>query len=47
MEEHIYEQLYALEDEHWWFRGRRAVIWALLRRGEAPANPIPSARANK
>jgi SAM-dependent methyltransferase len=36
LEEHIYQQLYALEDEHWWFRGRRAVIWALLGRGHAP-----------
>jgi SAM-dependent methyltransferase len=39
LEEHIYQQLYALEDEHWWFRGRRAVIWALLRRAQAPASP--------
>jgi len=28
----IYEQLYEMEDRHWWFRGRRAVIWALLSR---------------
>jgi SAM-dependent methyltransferase len=26
----IYRQLYEMEDHHWWFRGRRAVIWALL-----------------
>lgn len=30
MEERVYAQLYAMEDSHWWFRGRRAVIWALL-----------------
>ncbi|MDQ3647027.1 MAG: class I SAM-dependent methyltransferase [Actinomycetota bacterium] len=28
--------MYALEDRHWWFRGRRAVIWALLRRAAVP-----------
>ena len=32
MEEHVYRQLYELEDTHWWFRGRRAVIHALLAR---------------
>jgi SAM-dependent methyltransferase len=26
----IYSQLYEMEAQHWWFRGRRAVIWALL-----------------
>jgi SAM-dependent methyltransferase len=39
MEEHIYRQLYELEDSHWWFRGRRAVIWALLRRAELAQRP--------
>lgn len=39
MEEHIYRQLYELEDSHWWFRGRRAVIWALLDRAGVPATP--------
>jgi SAM-dependent methyltransferase len=39
MEEHIYRQLYELEDNHWWFRGRRAVIWALLDRAGLPAKP--------
>jgi SAM-dependent methyltransferase len=39
LEEHIYEQLYALEDEHWWFRGRRAVMWALLGHAHAAASP--------
>ena len=42
MEELIYEQLYAVEDAHWWFRGRRAVIWALLRhaRSTLPARVL-------
>jgi len=31
LDDQIYDQLYAVEDSHWWFRGRRAVIWALLR----------------
>jgi SAM-dependent methyltransferase len=30
MDEAIYEQLFAIEDQHWWFRGRRAVIDALF-----------------
>src|SRR3954467_2717778 len=39
MEEHVYRQLYELEDTHWWFRGRRAVIHALL--GRAPLRDGP------
>jgi SAM-dependent methyltransferase len=39
VEPSIYEQLYELEDSHWWFKGRRQVIWALLRRATPPANP--------
>jgi SAM-dependent methyltransferase len=35
----VYRQLYELEDRHWWFQGRRAVIWALLRRAGLPAAP--------
>ena len=34
-----YRELYELEDRHWWFRGRRAVIWALLRRADPPPSP--------
>jgi SAM-dependent methyltransferase len=34
-----YRELYELEDRHWWFRGRRAVIWALLRRAGLPQSP--------
>ena len=36
MEDAIYQQLYDLEDGHWWFRGRRAVLWALMRRAGLP-----------
>jgi len=39
MEEHVYHHLRALEDSHWWFHGRRAVIWALL--GEQGLPPAP------
>jgi SAM-dependent methyltransferase len=39
MEEHVYRQLYELEDSHWWFRGRRAVIQAMLGRAGLPSAP--------
>jgi SAM-dependent methyltransferase len=39
MQEHVYRRLYELEDAHWWFRGRRAVIHALL--GRAPLSERP------
>jgi SAM-dependent methyltransferase len=39
MEDSVYEQLFELEDSHWWFRGRRQVIWALLRREPPPTHP--------
>lgn len=39
MEEWRYRELYELEDRHWWFRGRRAVIWGLLRRAGLPTSP--------
>jgi SAM-dependent methyltransferase len=32
MDAAVYDQLRAMEERHWWFRGRRAVIWALIRR---------------
>jgi SAM-dependent methyltransferase len=32
LEQQAYRQQFELEDEHWWFRGRRAVLWALLAR---------------
>jgi SAM-dependent methyltransferase len=33
----MYAQMYAMEDGHWWFRGRRAVIWSLLGHTAAPS----------
>ncbi len=39
MEEQIYQRLYELEDAHWWFRGRRAVIWAMLARADVVPQP--------
>lgn len=30
MDRRIYEQMQAVEDDHWWFRGRRQVISAML-----------------
>jgi SAM-dependent methyltransferase len=39
VEERVYEQLYELEDRHWWFRGRRQVIWAMVRQVTLPVSP--------
>ncbi len=39
MREAAYSEHYAAEDEHWWFRGRWAVIEALLSRTSLPAAP--------
>ncbi|HEV3378475.1 MAG TPA: class I SAM-dependent methyltransferase [Thermoleophilaceae bacterium] len=39
MDEWRYRELYELEDRHWWFRARRAVIWSLLRRAGLPPSP--------
>jgi SAM-dependent methyltransferase len=39
MREAAYREHYAVEDEHWWFRGRWAVIEALLARTELPPQP--------
>lgn len=39
LEDRVYRQLYDLEDRHWWFRGRRAVIWAMLDRADLPPRP--------
>ena len=30
MDRRVYEQMQAVEDDHWWFRGRRSVIAAVL-----------------
>jgi SAM-dependent methyltransferase len=35
LEPETYREQFELEDEHWWFKGRRAVIWSLLRPLEA------------
>jgi SAM-dependent methyltransferase len=37
VDEAVYDQLFEIEERHWWFRGRRAVIGALLERGSAGA----------
>jgi SAM-dependent methyltransferase len=39
MERLAYTEMYEQEDVHWWFRGRRAVIWALLGRSELLPEP--------
>jgi len=39
MDRQAYAEMYELEDEHWWFRGRRRVIWALLGRADLPPQP--------
>lgn len=39
MDEAVYEDLYRSEDSHWWFRGRRAVIKALMSRAQIAADP--------
>lgn len=36
MEEHAYREQFELEEAHWWFAGRRAVIRALMRRAATP-----------
>jgi SAM-dependent methyltransferase len=38
MRPEAYAEVRAVEDRHWWFRGRRRLLWALLRRtGGLPA----------
>jgi SAM-dependent methyltransferase len=39
MDRQAYAEMYELEDEHWWFRGRRRVIWALLGHADLPPAP--------
>jgi SAM-dependent methyltransferase len=39
MEDWTYQEHYDMEDRHWWFRSRRRVIWALVRRAGAPPSP--------
>jgi len=41
LERHLYPLMYELEDRHWWFRGRRAVLFALLQRaGVRPSRRV-------
>ena len=39
MEEPLYATLWRLEDDHWWFRGRRDVLWALLSHAQVRPSP--------
>jgi SAM-dependent methyltransferase len=39
LKESAYREHYEVEDRHWWFRGRWAVVEALLSRVELPAEP--------
>jgi SAM-dependent methyltransferase len=39
MEEELYRLMYEVEDRHWWFRGRAAVVSALFSRLGLPASP--------
>jgi SAM-dependent methyltransferase len=38
MDAREYETSFALEDEHWWFRAKRALVLSLLRRHAAPGS---------
>lgn len=39
MRESAYREHYKVEDRHWWFRGRWAVVEAMLSRTELPVEP--------
>lgn len=39
MRDSAYREHYAVEDHHWWFRGRWAVVEAMLRRTRLPDRP--------
>ncbi|HTT87639.1 MAG TPA: methyltransferase domain-containing protein [Acidimicrobiales bacterium] len=39
MEEDAYAEMREQEERHWWFRGRRAIIWALLHHASLPPSP--------
>jgi SAM-dependent methyltransferase len=39
LEDWRYRELYEIEDQHWWFRGRRRMIWAMLRRAGVTSAP--------
>lgn len=38
MEASLYRQMRELEDRHWWFKGRRAIVKFLLQRSELPVD---------
>ncbi|MBM3888172.1 MAG: class I SAM-dependent methyltransferase [Verrucomicrobia bacterium] len=40
MRERLYEQIYQAELTHWWFRGRRRIVSALIRHFAPPARPL-------
>jgi SAM-dependent methyltransferase len=40
LRETAYRELYEVEDRHWWFKGRWAVVQALLSRISLPASPL-------
>ena len=40
MRERLYEEIYQAERTHWWFRGRRKIVTALIRRFAPPARPL-------
>ncbi len=39
MDRQAYAEMYEQEDVHWWFRGRRRVIWSLLGHADLPPSP--------
>jgi SAM-dependent methyltransferase len=39
LEDRVYTELYELEERHWWFRGRRCVIRALIGLASLPPEP--------
>jgi SAM-dependent methyltransferase len=39
LEQWRYRELYELEDQHWWFRSRRRLVWALLDHAGLPPTP--------
>lgn len=32
MDTKLYDELYRVEQDHWWFRARRKIVWSLVRR---------------
>ena len=40
MEKEVYSQFFALEEEHWWFQGMRALQWQLLRAHALPRGRV-------